>query len=192
MHDCGANWRYFTADNESIPSFPGFNSRMGELTAALLLVQLEKRESILNRMRKSAGRLNAVIAGFDGIVPRRLNEREGDVGICCMFTARDKNTAEIIAKALQAEGVDGGTMGDNYSIPDWHIYRNWGYMLDRRGNNDSGFPFTLSDRNYTRDMCPKTLDYLGRVVHMNVSPLLSDEDVDEISYALKKVLGSLL
>jgi hypothetical protein len=38
-------------------------------------------------------------------------------------------------------------------------------------------------------MCPKTLDLLGRVVHMNVSPEYSDTDIDEVAQGLRNVFG---
>jgi 8-amino-3,8-dideoxy-alpha-D-manno-octulosonate transaminase len=190
IHDCGSGWRSFAANEESLPVFSGFNFRMGELNAAVLLVQLKRRDGMIARMRHAAGAINAAIAKFPGVSPRRSNSADGDVGICCMFTAMDRKAAARISEALKAEGVDVDAIGGD-SVPDWHIYTNWRPILERRGNNDAGFPFTLSDRRYSADMCPKTLDLLNRVVHLNVSPLLADEDTAEICRAIEKVLGGL-
>jgi len=77
-------------------------------------------------------------------------------------------------------------------IPDWHIYTNWRHILNRRGNNDVGFPFTLSDRTYSADMCPKTLDYLRRVIHLDINPLWTEKDMQEVITGLNKVLSVLL
>ena len=41
-------------------------------------------------------------------------------------------------------------------------------------------------------MCPKTLDLLGRAVHLDVSPDLSDQNVEEIIEAVNKVLLATL
>jgi hypothetical protein len=41
-------------------------------------------------------------------------------------------------------------------------------------------------------MCPRTLDLLGRAVHLDVSPDLSDQNVAEIVEAVNKVLIAAL
>ena len=59
------------------------------------------------------------------------------------------------------------------------------------GNNDTGYPFTLSERRYDREMCPKTLDLLERMIHVEICQLLTGEDMDEIIAGLQKVLRQL-
>ena len=46
--------------------------------------------------------------------------------------------------------------------------------------------------DYSPDMCPRTLDLLGRAVHLDVSPDLSDQNVAEIVEAVNKVLTAAL
>jgi dTDP-4-amino-4,6-dideoxygalactose transaminase len=192
LHDTGANWR----DDDSIedklqyPSFPGFNCRMNEITGALLRVQLEKRMTLIEPMKKYCRRIEESLRGMPGVMLRRLNDPEGDVGVCTMFTVKDRARAVEIDKALKAEGIDAGTMGSK-NVPDWHIYSFWNHILSRRGNNDSGYPFTLSDRKYDREMCPHTLELLERMIHVEICPLLTDADVDEIIHGLQKVLEQL-
>jgi hypothetical protein len=41
-------------------------------------------------------------------------------------------------------------------------------------------------------MCPRTLDLLGRALNLNVSPLLTDEDVADMIAAVRKVAEALL
>ena len=40
-------------------------------------------------------------------------------------------------------------------------------------------------------MCPRSLDLLGRAVHLDVSPLLTNEDVEETVDGINKVLNVL-
>lgn len=40
-------------------------------------------------------------------------------------------------------------------------------------------------------MCPRTLDLLGRAVHLNVNPLLTNEDVEETIEGLSRVIEAL-
>lgn len=193
LHDTGANWRDDDTieDKSEYPTFPGLNCRMNELTGAIMLVQLERRDAMLEVMRNYSRQIRDSIKDIPGVQLRRPNDPYGDVGICIMFTVPSREKAIEISKALQAEGIRAGTMGSR-DVPDWHIYSHWDHILNRKGNNDVGFPFTLSERSYSKDMCPKTLDILRRVIHMDISPLLSQQDVDESIEGLEKVLGQLL
>lgn len=193
IHDAGANWRDDDTieDKSQYPTFPGFNFRMNELTGAIMLVQLEKRRFLLETMKNYSSQIYNVLKDFPSVNIRRSNDPEGDVGLCVMFTVQARDKALAVSKALNAEGIRAGTMGSK-DVPDWHLYTHWNHILNRQGNNDVGYPFTLSDRKYSKDMCPKTCDLLGRVIHMDVSPQLSQQDVEETIEGLQKVLWQLL
>lgn len=187
FHDTGANWR---KDNTEAP-FPGINCRMTEIQGALGLVQLDKREALISAMRSHKARIKNAISGINGVQMRRIPDENGDTAVCLIFFLPSAEKAREVAKALEAEGIDAGTVGSK-EIPDWHVYIHWKHILNRRGNNDSGFPFTLSDRRYSEEMCPKTLDYLSRSVHLDINPMWTDEDVEETIDGLDKVLRALL
>ena len=194
LHDTGANWREdFTTDNkDDFPVFPGFNCRMSELTGAMLLVQLEKRDGFIKTMQSYAARINEAISAHpNGAKVRHKNSSDGDVGVCSMFFVENRAKAGEIAAALEAEGIPAETFGGG-GIPDWHIYSYWHHILSKHGNNDAGYPFTLTDRVYSEDMCPKTTDMLRRAVHIDVNPLLAQSDIDETVQGLHKVLDLLL
>ena len=76
--------------------------------------------------------------------------------------------------------------------PTGTIYIHWKHILNLRGIMNAGFPFTLSDRKYSEDMCPRTLDYLRRSIHLDINSMWTDEDVNEIINGLFKVLKALL
>ena len=59
----------------------------------------------------------------------------------------------------------------------------------RTGDRGAGTRETV---DYSPDMCPRTLDLLGRAVHLDVSPDLSDQNVAEIVEAVNKVLSAAL
>jgi hypothetical protein len=40
--------------------------------------------------------------------------------------------------------------------------------------------------------CPQTLALLGRTIHVDLSPLLDEQDVDEIALAFEKVARGIL
>ena len=188
LHDTGANWRTNNTTEDDIP-FSGFNMRMTEIQGALGHVQLGKRDMLIEKMRANKKRVKDAVSKYD-VAFRRIPD-EGEIAICLMFFLPDTEKTALIAEALDAEGLDAGTMGQP-DIPDWHIYINWKHILNRRGNNDTGFPFTLSDRTYSADMCPKTLDYLRRTIHLDINPLWTEKDVEEVIAGLDKVLSVLL
>ena len=195
MHDTGANWRDDATieDNNAFPAFPGYNCRMTEIAGALMLVQLDRLDGIVSTMRNYATQVRDTISAFEGkgVELRKMNSPDGDIGVCVMFMADTVEMSEKISEALSAEGIDSSTMGSP-GVPDWHIYSFWDHIINRRGNNDVGYPFTLSDRTYSSDMCPRTTDYLRRVVHLDISPMLEQEDVDGIVSGINKVLSALL
>ena len=45
---------------------------------------------------------------------------------------------------------------------------------------------------YSPEMCPQSLDLLGRAVHLDVSPELSPDQIDQIACAVRKVLLALV
>ncbi|MDO8686306.1 MAG: DegT/DnrJ/EryC1/StrS family aminotransferase, partial [Clostridiales bacterium] len=171
--------------------FPGFNCRMNEMIGAVLKVQLKKRDGLIEKMKGYSKRIREAIGEIPGVTMRRLNDPEGEIGICVMFFLESLKKVQEISTALRAEGIDPGTTEDS-NVPDWHIYKYWDHILNRQGNNDSGFPFTLSDRTYSKDMCPKTIDFLERCIHIDVNSLMTDNDVDEIIEGLQKILTQLL
>lgn len=193
LHDTGANWRDDSTmkGEDSYTSFPGYGFRLNEVSAAILEVQLARRENLLKTMRCYATKIKNVLAEYPAISPRRLNDKEGDIGVCVMFSLKDRALALKIAEALAAEGISAGSLGSK-EVPDWHIYSHWDHILQRKGNNDSNFPFSLSDRKYSVDMCPKTLDLLRRTVHLDVNPLYTNEDIEEILLGLRKVFDYYL
>lgn len=188
LHDTGYNWRHDESmDKNNLPCFPGFGSRMTEIQGAILNIQLEKRDPLIKAMKKNSKQINDVLRNIPGVTVRRLNDPDGDIGICVVFSVETRERALKICKALAAEGIEAGTMLKR-DVFDLHVYYHWHHILNKRGNNDSGYPFTLTERTYDKDMCPKTIELLERSIHMDVSPELTEKDIAEITYGLEKVL----
>jgi hypothetical protein len=77
-----------------------------------------------------------------------------------MFAVKNSEKAAEIAEALKAKGINANKKGQN-GVANWHVYKNWKHILGRKGNNDSGFSFTLSEMIYSEDMCPELLTLLA-------------------------------
>jgi len=185
----------FWDQDAGMPAFPGVNFRMSEVTGALILAQLSRLEDLLRRMRANKARIKSQIERYEGLRFRTIHDEQGDASVCLIFYAPDSETAKRVAEALRAEGVGAGTIYDQ-GIPDRHIYTAWAEVLAHPANVQKGCPFTCpmykGSVRYSRDMCPQTLDYLGRAIHINVSPLLNADDCDSIARGINKVAAALL
>jgi hypothetical protein len=64
---------------------------------------------------------------------------------------------------------------------DLHVYPFWQPVLE--AIEAAGLP---------APDCPRTLELLGRTIHVDVSPLCDERDVEEISLAFKKVARAVI
>ncbi len=178
----------------------GLNYRMNEISSAILIEQLHKLDKVLGTMRRNKGRIKKGISDIEGIGFRDVPDPEGDTGICLMFFLPTAEKAQRFAEALRAENVDGPGYGTHVAYipgrPDWHVYAYWEPLLQKRMFTKEGCPFNCSsyktEVEYSEDMCPNTLHLLSRAVHMDVSPLLSEDDVDSIIEGVHKVAKKIL
>ena len=197
-HDTAACWRpdRFGAERYRGELFCGVNYRMSELTAAVMLAQLEKLDGLLAAMRRHKKRIKDQLEGTKGITFRRLTDEAGDTAICLIFMLDDKRKVKPFAEALQAEGV--GAAGIfNQGIPDWHIYAHWKHIMTKATPTPEGCPWTCPfhqgpEVRYRADMCPNLLGYLTRAIHLDIPAQLTDVDCDMIAQGVRKVANAIL
>ncbi|HBP38298.1 MAG TPA: glutamine--scyllo-inositol aminotransferase [Clostridiales bacterium] len=196
-HDTAACWRpnRFAEQRYEGELFCGVNYRMSELTGAVMLAQLGRLDNLIAEMRRAQKRIISGIAGTPGIKIRPVNDPEGDVGICLMFYLDQASKIEEFGKALQAEGVNASGVF-NSGIPDWHIYAHWKHVIGQMTPNEIKCPWSCPYHKgepveYDAGMNPKTLEYLSRVVHLDIPAQLTDEDCDLIAAAIRKVAAVL-
>jgi 8-amino-3,8-dideoxy-alpha-D-manno-octulosonate transaminase len=176
VHDCAGSVRR----GEGLPRFPGWNFRASELSGAVARVQLGRLDGLLERMRARHGRLAEHVSGLPGLTLRRANDAAGDAGIALVAFTETAELAGEAVTALQAEGVEAMQLFSPDTI-DLHVYPYWLPVLDR-----------LAAAGAPAPDCQRTLDLLGRAVHLDVSPLYDDEDLAEIELALTKVATQVL
>jgi len=176
VHDCAGSVRR----EAGLPRYPGWNFRVSELIGAVARVQLGRLDGLLERMRANHARLSAEIAALPGFALRRPNDEAGDAGIALIaFTETAARAREAVA-ALRAEGVLAMQI---YSpeVIDLHIYPYWQPVLD-----------AIASAGEPRPDCPRTLALLERAVHVDVSPLCDERDLEEIALAFRKVANQVL
>ncbi|HZS88786.1 MAG TPA: aminotransferase class I/II-fold pyridoxal phosphate-dependent enzyme [Chloroflexota bacterium] len=181
-------------DPEEAPVFPGLNLRASEFVGAVGLVQLGRLEGLLEAMRRRKQRIKAAIQGIPGLGFRTIHDEAGDTGICIiMFLPTAEKAAEFGA-ALTAENVPAWHLY-RPDHPDFHVYAHWTSILNKTSSTAAGYPWAPAyyrgTASYSADMCPRTLDLLGRAVNIDVNPLYSDEDVEQVIAAIHKVADAL-
>ncbi len=198
-HDVAACWR---KDRFAPPEFEGeiffgVNFRMSELAGAVALAQFRKMDDIVARMQKNRKRIKDRIEGIRGLDFREVNDERGDVAVCLVIYLPDAGTAKEFGEALKAEGVEGGTIYDK-SVPDWHIYAHWRMLMEKMMPTKRGCPFNCPlapngvEIEYTEDMCPNTLGWLARTIHIDIPPQMSEEECDQVAAAIEKVASVML
>jgi 8-amino-3,8-dideoxy-alpha-D-manno-octulosonate transaminase len=173
-----------------VKPFAGENYRMCELRAALGLVQLSRLDGILRRCRALKRRIVAGIADLDAIQLQDVPDPQGDCGISLIFFLPEPKRARKFSEALIAEGVPNATVF-NKGIPDRHVYYHWDYVMQKRSRDGSGLPWCRAlykgNIEYSRRMCPQSLDWLSRAVALAIHQHLSTADADDIIRAIRKV-----
>ena len=176
VHDCANSVRR----GVGLPKFAGYNFRASELTGAVARVQLSRLDGLLQRMRANHARLSAEINGLPGLTLRRANCEDGDAGIALIAFADSAALAAEAAAALNAEGVLAMRIYDP-DTPDLHIYPFWAPVLA-----------AIEADGRTAPDCPRTLELVERSIHIDVSPLCEEQDLDEIAFAFEKVAKQVL
>ncbi len=161
-----------------VPPLLGLNFRMNELTAAILIEQLRKIDKILYLMRRHKRRLREEISQITGLKMREIHDEEGDTGICVVFFLNDPETARKFVKALRAENINASTLYAPGRL-DGHVCEGWLPILRERMKLDP-------------EVRRCTIDILSRAVHIDVPPILTEEDADTIIRGIDKVARVLL
>jgi dTDP-4-amino-4,6-dideoxygalactose transaminase len=176
VHDCAGSVRR----GAGLPRFPGWNFRASELQGAVARPQLARLDGLLQRMRANQAWLAERVRELPGLTLRRTNDDGGDAGVCLIAFARTPALAAEAAGALVAEGVEAVLMYSPGAI-DLHVYPFWKPVLD-----------VIADAGLSAPDCPRTLDLLGRAIHVDVSPLNEMRDLEEIALAFTKVATGVL
>ena len=195
-HDTAACWRpdRFARERREGELFAGENYRMSELEGAVALAQIRKTDAMLAGYRRAKKLIRDGIDKSPCVQFRRLTDEQGDTAICLILFLPNSEVTRKAIEALHAEGVPAGGVYDS-KVRDWHIYTYWEHILDKKSVAKDGLPWSAVPAaelpKYSRDMCPRTLDLLGRSIHIEINHNYSDEDSNAIALGINKVLRRL-
>ncbi len=144
--------------------FVGLDFRMTELTAAVLLAQLNKLGTILERLHANKGRLKRAIGELPGLEFREITDVEGECATLLTVFLPSEEIARSLAKDLGTRVVaDSG----------WHVYSNMEQILEKRTPIETGCPFhcplyTGPEQRYWKGMLPQTDALLARAINIGI------------------------
>lgn len=185
---------FWSKEGWNVKPFAGENYRMCELRAALGLAQFQRLDSILRRCRALKRRIVSGIGDLASIRLQDVPDPKGDCGISLVIYGQDSRHAKKLSAALKAEGIPNGTIF-NEGIPDRHIYYHWDYVMNKTSRDRLGLPWARAvykgTVRYSRDMCPRTLHWLGRSIAIHLHQHLTTKDADDVVRAIRKVARAL-
>ncbi len=172
------------------------NYKINEMTAAVLLSQLERLDGYIERKVQAAHAIIDGVNDLDVFTPQRV--REGDrhtywVLSLTIDTERLGCTAYDFAEAVSTEGVPfmGPYIGSGREGP---LYRN-PFLAKPDLYGDSLFPLD-HDRDtpidYEQTRCPNGEALMGRGIQLGMRPSFTDRDIEDTVAALRKVAGHYL
>ena len=144
-------------------SLLGLNFRMNELTAAVLLAQLRKTDSILHTLRRNKSILKGRLSLVEGIKFRRINDLQGECATILTLQFNSIEAAEGFATEINSKPVF-------YS--GWHVYSHMEQLLGQKMPTEFNCPFECPVYGkkvaYKVGMLPQTDDLLRRSVSIGI------------------------
>ena len=172
-------------------TFSGFvynGARASEFEGAILNVQLDRIGGMIDVMRAQKKRILAETKG-SGLTPIPARSLDWECGTHVMYRFDAQEQADRFAE------MAGGTVAIKTGR---HVYTEWDPILDHRGAHHPALdPFKMPENagcrmEYTKDMCSKSLDILGKTVFLQTHPDRSESEVGDqiakISLAAAAVL----
>ncbi len=188
-HDIGAEFRPY-AQGLSEPVFSGMQLRVSEVIGAILNAQLKRLDGILTDLRRVKRQFLEELTQEANIRFVCSNDIAGDCGTTLGIIFDSESIARRFA---QSEGVDGWLPIDS----DKHVYCNWEPILQKRGAHHPALdPFQMAQNqglrmDYSKIMCPNTLDILSRTVFISLHPDWGDQEVDRRVRDCRKAAAAL-
>jgi dTDP-4-amino-4,6-dideoxygalactose transaminase len=172
-------------------SFFGTVCRMSELQGAVAGVQLTRMDAIIACCRENRGRIIARIAAIAaerGFLLRRCYDEGGDTAIALVLLCPSATTARTMAARLQPSGVPAKVLFEPRR-EDFHVACHWAPVLAQRSwSSDTPWARSGGDVVYGPDAWSRTIDVLGRALHIDVHPDLDDRLVDHLAGALEAAI----
>jgi 8-amino-3,8-dideoxy-alpha-D-manno-octulosonate transaminase len=190
FHDVGSLRAPYSEALEGglMAAFASCNFRMNEFTGAVLKAQLQKLELICGGLRKNARKVREGIADLPGLKLRKSPDLEGDLGVGVFLEFASRAERDRFLRAMRAEGVSASPPGGSAILP----------VASRIENKATIHPDWPSFRSpqgqairYGKECCPRTIDILGRAGGVIMDPNFTEEELQDIVKAIRKVYRAM-
>jgi 8-amino-3,8-dideoxy-alpha-D-manno-octulosonate transaminase len=167
-----------------IPGFAASNYRMNEFTGAILKAQEQDLETICTALRSNTKKVRKGIADLPELKMRKTPDAEGDLGVTVFLDHGTKERRDRFLRAVRAEGISASPPGGSVILP-----------IDERIENKvtvhPDWPSFNTPQGkairYGRECCPQTIDVQERLGGVVMDPNFTDEDINDIVKAIRKV-----
>lgn len=173
---------YWNGRSEDFKGFTANGARASEFEGAILNVQLDRIQGMIEVMRAQKKRIVGGSAEF-GLKPIPAHSPDHECGTHAMFQFETTHAADAFAEKV------GGTVALKTGR---HVYTEWDPILEHRGGHHPAMnPFNFRENaecrtDYTKDMCARSLDILGRTVFIQTHPDFADAQVDALIAKIKE------
>lgn len=169
-------------DGINEPLFGGTEYRISDITGAILREQLKKLPALMADLRKNRTALSKLVCGGK-LTQAPSHDIEGDCGTTLALRFETSEACRTFEANCKANGLGITVPIDTGK----HIYTEWTQIMERRGALHPAMdPFKMKENqglqmDYTKDMCPKTLDYLARTAYIGINPDWTEEELNSVA-----------
>lgn len=162
----------------------GENLRMNEIAGAILECQLRKLPGIMQRIEGNMKALRAGAENLDLDLEPSIPGRDAH-SLWLISYEDDEEQADRRIEALRAEGVPAGKIyGGSPVYAEPQVLNQWTAARGCPFDCATYFPNPI---RYSMGMCPRSEDLMRRSVFVNSGPLLSEEDLEDMLWGMRKV-----
>jgi dTDP-4-amino-4,6-dideoxygalactose transaminase len=185
---------YWQGRNEDEQPFASNGARASEMMGAVLNVQLDRIDTMIETMRAERKAIRKGTAQLDnlGLKPTLTHSPDHDCATQVMFTLPSGEAADRFVKVFPS--VIAGKTGR-------HNYTEWDQVLMGAGAAHPAMnPYTMPAnaacrKTYSKDMCARSLDILNRTVMVATHPLHKAQEIEDtihnIGVAARVALGGM-
>ncbi len=170
----------------------GTGRRMSELCGAVISVQLEKLDRILDSMRRSKRRIKAMLQNVPGLGFRRMNDEEGDAGSFLVMLLESEAVAAAVTQRMKDAGLHNVFRIAEYGL---HIYSNIPALVGKTPLSPAGNPWTLPENaksvySYAKGTCPASDELFARSVLLPIPSRLNEEQENAAARIIRQAVES--
>jgi dTDP-4-amino-4,6-dideoxygalactose transaminase len=176
---------YWQGRNDAVKPFSGNGARASELMGAMLNVQLDRLDGMIQAMRAEKKTIldSTRSLGNLGLVATRMNSGNHDCATQIMYNLPSAEVAKRFV-ALCPSVIIGKTGR--------HTYTEWDQVLMGAGAAHPAMnPFNMPAnaecrKTYSKDMCAKSLEILDRTIMVATHPEHTAEEISDIAHNIRE------